>query len=98
MPMKKRNSGPPTFGGGRFPVDQDLGNKDNSMQGPNIAPSEVPTFGSSRFGSNLVDKDPAGAYNPKGPPSPGVPTHQVGKRFGGDNALPDKNPAYNPEK
>ena len=97
MPMmKKTNAGPPTFGGGRVFVEQELGNKDVSMQGPTITPSMTPEHSTSRFGSNLVEKDPSAAFNPKGPPSPGVPTHQANVRFGGDASLPDKTPALNP--
>jgi len=95
----KKPAGPPTFGsGGRFPVEQELGTKDTSMKDPAIAPAPLPEFGASRFGSNLIEKDPSAAYNPKGPVSPGIPTHVTGVRFGADNALPDKTPAYNPGK
>ena len=95
--IKKTNAGPPTFGGGRFPVEQDLGNKDNSMTGPTIPPAMIPEFSTSRFGHNLVENDKNEHYNPKGPPSPGVPTHQDNVRFGGSAELPDKTPAYNPQ-
>lgn len=94
--MKRTNDGPPTFGGGRFPVEQDLGNKDTSMQGPDLSPAAIPEFGASRFGSNLVEEDPNAAYNPGERASPGVPTHEVNSRFGGSAELPDKTPAYNP--
>jgi len=97
MPNMKRNSaGPPTFGGGKFPVEQNLGTQDTAMKDVTITPAAIPEFGNSRFGSNLVENDPSGAFNPKGPPSPGVPTHQVNVRFGGKEALPDKTPALNP--
>lgn len=95
-PKMNTNAGPPTFGGGRIFVEQELGNKDVSMQGPAITPAMIPEFSTSRFGSNLVENDPAGHYNPMGPPSPGVPTHQANMRFGGDESLPDKTPALNP--
>jgi len=97
MPDKiKTNAGPPTFGSQKFPVEQDLGTKDTSMMGPTIPAAATPEFGTSRFGSNLVEKDPSSAFNPKGPPSPGVPTHESNVRFGGSAALPDKTPALNP--
>jgi hypothetical protein len=96
--IKKTNTGPPTFERARFPVEQDLGTKDTPMKDPTVPPAPLPEFGTSRFGSNLVEKDPTSAFNPKGPVSPGVPTHQVGVRFGAENVLPDKTPAYNPEK
>jgi len=94
--QKRTNSGPPTFGGARFPVEQDLGTKDKSMMDPTVPAAATPEFGTSRFGSNLVENDPSGAYNPKGPPSPGVPTHQANVRFGATPELPDKTPALNP--
>jgi len=97
-PTKVTNAGPPTFGGGKFPVEPNLGTMDTPMMDPTIPAAKTPEFGTSRFGSNLVENDPSGAYNPKGPPSPGVPTHEANVRFGGDAALPDKTPALNPER
>lgn len=94
--MQRTNAGPPIFGGAKFPVEQNLGTKDTSMKDPTITPAATPEFGTSRFGSNLVGEDPSAAYNPKGPPSSGVPTHQANVRFGGDPSLPDKTPALNP--
>jgi hypothetical protein len=95
--IKKTNAGPPTFGGGKFPVEQNLGNMDTPMKDPTVTPAPIPEHNvGGRFGSNLVEKDPSAAYNPKGPPSPGVPTHQVGIRFGAKMPLPDKTPALNP--
>ena len=95
--MKRTNSGPPTFGGGRVFVEQELGNKDTSMQGPAIPPAMVPQHNAGgKFGSNLVEDDKTAGYNPGERASPGIPTHDDNSRFGGTPELPDKTPAYNP--
>lgn len=79
--------------GGTFPVEIELGPEEFHNAQP-VESSGVAVHTGSRFGKNLVTKDPAAGYNPGTRPSAGTPTWQP-TRFGKQD-WPDGSAALNP--